>query len=144
MKNIITILFFALFMATNIAFAQQNQSRNKKTQQIEAIKMGFISGRLNLTDEESASFWPVYKQYQKETAQLLQQKKKARELNSTNPNKSVDDDFIFDTKILELKKKYRNEFRKSLNPEKLKALYLAERDFRTELIKQLKQRANDN
>lgn len=141
MKKIISGLLFVLLITTNTIYAQQN--KNKKAQQIEAIKIAFISGRLNLNDNESVHFWPVYKQYLTEMAQLLQQKKRSRELNNSNPDKSIDDDFSYDAKILELKKKYRNEFRKSLSAEKLKTLYVAERDFREELIKQLKQRGDD-
>lgn len=132
-------LLMMFFISLNIN-AQAPQNRNKKAQQIEAIKVGFISGRLNLTDDESSRFWPMYKQYQKEMNQIMQQKKQNRAQNATDANKSIDDDFYFESKMLELKKMYRLEFGKILPPEKVKKLYVAERDFREELIKQLKQK----
>lgn len=125
----------------NVSLAQQN---NKKAKQIEAIKFGYISGRLNLSDDESDEFWPLYKQYQSEWGQLLAEKKRNRIENSNNPDKAVDDDFSVESKLLDLKKRYRMSFSKILSPEKVKKLYQAERDFREELIKQLKNRPNDN
>lgn len=139
MNPFITFVVAIIFSLgiSQVSFAQHP---NKKTQQIEAIKFGYISGKLELNDEESKEFWPLYKGYQAEWNQLIKQKKQSRIANANDPNKTVDDDFTFDTKLLELKKKYRMEFSKVLPPEKLKKLYQAERSFREELIKQLKNR----
>lgn len=136
--SIITLLFFGL--ETNV-FAQQNQ---KKAQQIESIKFGYISGKLDLTNNESEEFWPLYRNYQSEWNNLLKQKKQNRIANANNPDRAVDDDFLLDEKILALKKRYRVEFGKVLSAEKLKKLYQAERSFREELIKQLRNRPQGN
>jgi hypothetical protein len=143
MKLLINFIFIIIFSVCqiNVSVAQKNP---KKSKQIEAIKFGYISGRLNLSADESQEFWPLYKQYQSEWSQLLAEKRKNRLANSANPEKAIDDDFYFESKILELKKKYRIAFGKVLSPEKLKKLYQAERDFREELIKQLKNRPTEN
>ena len=139
------ILLFILLCGTKPLFAQGNQQNNqKRAKQIEAIKIGYITGRLSLSPEESQKFWPVYYQFQADQAQIIKQKRQARLQNAENPDQLIDDDFYFDTKILELKKKYRYEFGKILPPEKVKALYIAERDFREELIKQLKKRSEND
>ncbi len=137
-KLIIALTFFVSI--TSVSFAQGGKKNSK---QIEAIKFGYISGRLNLPAEESQSFWPLYKDYQAEFNSLLKQKRQARAANVNNAEKTVDDDFYFDSKILELKKNYRKAFGKVLSPQKLKELYQAERSFREELIKQLKSRPNN-
>lgn len=143
MKPVITFIFIIIFSlcGSNVSIAQNS---GKKAKQIEAIKFGYISGRLSLTADESQAFWPLYKQYQAEWSQLLAEKRKNRLANSANPGKAIDDDFYFESKILELKKKYRIAFGKVLPSEKLKKLYQAERDFREELIKQLKNRPPEN
>ena len=123
--------------------AQESQKTNK-WKQIEAIKIGFLTKKLDLSPEESQKFWPVYNQYQRELNQIFKQKKEARAKNAANPDQSVDDDFDFETKILIHKKKYRIEFGKILSAEKVKAFYIAERDFKEELIKQLKNRSDNN
>nr|WP_294895889.1 hypothetical protein [uncultured Pedobacter sp.] len=139
MKSVITFIFIIIFSLcqSNISLAQ---NPGKKAKQIEAIKFGYISGRLNLTAQESQDFWPLYRQYQSDWSQLLAEKKKNRLANAANPDKAIDDDFNFESKLLELKKNYRMAFSKILPPEKIKKLYQAERDFREELIKQLKNR----
>ncbi|MBU0697288.1 MAG: hypothetical protein KKE39_12320 [Bacteroidetes bacterium] len=143
MRRLIYILIFLITVFSKDSIAQGGGGMNpKRSKQIEAIKIGFITRRLNLTPEESQNFWPVYNQYQDELNQLLQQKKQNRIANADNPDKLVDDDFNYDSKILEVRKKYRREFSKTLSPEQIKSLYAAEREFREELIKQLRQRSN--
>ncbi len=138
MKYFTLILFAFLLGNAPFTFAQQNGG--KRAKQLEAIKIGYITRRLDLTPEESKRFWPVYNQYQTELNELLRAKKQNRNQNSADPDKSIDADFGYDTKILEVRKRYRIAFGKLLSAEKVKALYIAERDFREELIRQLKQR----
>ncbi|OAQ40634.1 hypothetical protein A5893_06740 [Pedobacter psychrophilus] len=144
MKNKIYILFIALGMFFSLPTNAQNGSNQNKAKQIDAIKIGYLTRRLDLSTEESQKFWPVYNQYQQEMQDINRQRKAARAQNGDDANKLVDDDFRYEDKILDLKKKYRNEFKKVLSPEKIKSLYVAERDFREELIKQLKNRRENN
>lgn len=143
MRRILTIILFFLSISSFSLLAQTQPNNVKRAKQIEAIKIGYITRRLELTPEESQKFWPVYNQFQLEQNQIIQQKRKARLQNANNADQMIDDDFYFDTKILELKKKYRNDFSKVISPEKIKSLYTAERDFREELIKQLKNRSEN-
>ena len=136
-------IFLIFLISITFSFAQQ-PSPGKRIKEIEAIKIGYITRRLSLTPEESQKFWPVYNTYQKELLIINKQKKENRIAQNTNPEKLVDNDFKFDTQILELKKKYRVEFAKILSAEKVKSLYIAEREFREELIKQLKNRKDQN
>jgi hypothetical protein len=142
MKKHILILF--IFLATITSSFAQQPNAGKRVKEIETIKIGYITRRLSLTPEESQKFWPVYNSYQKELLNINKHKKQNRITQSENPEKLVDDDFKFDTQILELKKKYRVEFAKILSSEKVKNLYIAEREFREELIKQLKNRREGN
>lgn len=143
MRPLTYLLIFFITILSKSSIAQSGGGMNlKRAKQIEAIKIGYITRRLDLTPEESQNFWPVYNQYQDELNQLLQQKKQNRITNSDNPDKLIDDDFSYDDKILAFKKKYRHDFTKILSPEQIKSLYAAEREFREELIKQLKQRDN--
>ncbi|HEX7367432.1 MAG TPA: hypothetical protein VF273_10075 [Pelobium sp.] len=137
--KIFIIAVFVCFGFSGVALAQKNGG---KARQIESIKFGYISGKLDLTSEESQNFWPLYKQYQADWNQLIKQKKQSRIDNANNPDKLVDADLEFDENLLALRKKYRSLFGKVLPSEKVKKLYQAERSFREELIKQLKNRPN--
>ena len=127
---------------TQVLMFENSNAQTKKpnSREIEVIKIGYITRRLELTPEESQKFWPVYNQYQKDLSSLNQQKRQARIQNANDPDQLVDDDFSFDTKILEMRKKYRLKFNQVISNEKVKSLYIAERDFREELIKQLRKR----
>ena len=139
MKKI--IFAFILVLAQVLTCEHSNaQTKKPNSREIETIKIGFITRRLELTPEESQKFWPVYNQYQKDLSSLNQQKRQARIRNANDPDQLVDDDFSFDTKILEMRKKYRFKFNQVISNEKVKRLYIAERDFREELIKQLRKR----
>ena len=127
-------------MFLNLTTYAQRGNNPNKGKQIEAIKIGYLTRRLDLSPDESQKFWPVYNQYQQDLQDINHQRKIARAQNDNDANKLVDDDFKYEDKILDLKKKYRYEFKKILSPEKVKSLYIAERDFREELIKQLKNR----
>ncbi len=116
-------------------------AQNPNRERIESIKIGFITKKLNLSPEESQNFWPVYNQYQNELKDLLKERKSLR--NSSNLN-AIDDDLDIEENIVLLRKKYRKEFSRVLPPEKINQLYLAEREFKEELIKQLKNRRSYN
>ena len=136
------IIFALVLVLTQVLMFENSNAQTKKpnSREIEAIKIGYITRRLELTPEESQKFWPVYNQYQKDLSSLNQQKRQARIRNANDPDQLVDDDFSFDTKILEMRKNYRLKFNQVISNEKVKSLYIAERDFREELIKQLRKR----
>lgn len=130
------MLFCGLLLAPAGVYAQHDE----RSKHIEAVKAAFITQKLDLTTSESQNFWPVYNAYQKELETLFDQKKRNREVNRNDPNKLLDNDLIYDERILEVKKKYRKKFAKVIPPQKIVALNQAEREFRERLIRQLKER----
>ncbi len=142
MRIFIHFIIIALVSFTQIGNVKAQ--KNQKGKQIEAIRMGFLSGRLNLTSLEADTFWPMYKEYQSGLNQIFAQKRRSRLQNTDNPDKVIDEGLYYDGKLLEFRKEYRKSFGKILPPEKLKNLYAAERDFREELVKQLKNRPPKN
>lgn len=133
MKKLYLILsFLSVF---GFAKAQDdNQPDNKKLQEIEALKVAFISKELNLTPEEAQKFWPVYNQYSKE-------------MNATLQDKDNPDIIERDEKVLNIRKRYRDQFTKLLGPDRMNRMFNAETNFRKLLIRALKrqrQKANVN
>lgn len=139
MKRHFYIFFVLMMFLSTSTFAQGINP--KRAKQIEAIKIGFITRRLDLSPEQSQKFWPIYNQYQNDLNDIYRQKRQNRIANADNPDKLIDDDFAYDSQILQIKKDYRHKFSDILTPQQIKSLYLAEKDFRDELIKQLKNRA---
>lgn len=128
------LLIIALVLPSAISFAQPHGGGG----QIEAVKVEYLTRRLDLSPEEAQRFWPVYRNYQRELAKVIQERRKARQEQKKSGEQV--DELEFEEDMLEVKKKYRKEFSEVLPPQKVNLLYQAEKDFREELLKQLKDR----
>ena len=93
---------------------------------IQALKIAFITQKLSLTSDEAQKFWPVYNKYNGEVQSLRGENK--------------GDVIELDTKLLQLKKKYNGSFEKILGKDRANQLFSVEGEFRNVLIKQLKNR----
>ncbi len=56
MKQLLHIFIF-LFVLSNTSIAQRDKDK------IEALRMNFITKKLDLTINESEKFWPIYNEY---------------------------------------------------------------------------------
>jgi hypothetical protein len=114
-------------------------------ERIEAMKIGFITERLDLTSEEAKVFWPVYNKFTDEMKKLrLTTKGKITEemadmpsLSDAEADKILNDMVSFKLNEAELIKRYAQEFKKVLPVKKVVLLFKAENDFKRELLKRL-------
>ncbi|WP_395804535.1 hypothetical protein [Daejeonella sp.] len=116
------------------------QSKSERHEQIETVKIAFITKKLNLNTEEAQIFWPVYNDYQKELMILMKKRREERLRKDIDPNEKINLDLSYEGKMLDLKKKYKKLYSKAIPPEKILLLYQAEREFREHLIEQLNHR----
>jgi hypothetical protein len=137
-KGLLGIILF-LNMSTELIA----QERREHYQRIEAIKVAFITKKLDLTTEEAQKFWPVYNNYQKELMVLMRKRREDRQKTDIDPNEKINVDLTYESRMLDLKKKYKKLYLKVIPAEKVLLLYQAEREFREHLIKQLKHRKRD-
>ncbi|MBS1644304.1 MAG: hypothetical protein JST36_04635 [Bacteroidetes bacterium] len=114
-------------------------------ERIHAIKVGFITDRLNLSSEQATQFWPVYNQYENDKTaarrafhQKYQQAKTTDKLN--DPEQFIDDNLDYQQQLLDLNKSYKAAFLKVISAQQLARLYEAERDFKKMLLQQLRNR----
>jgi hypothetical protein len=138
-------LILALFTFAMLATATYAQ--NNKKDEIEALKVAFITKRLNLSPDEARVFWPVYNQYQNEIQAL--RKKNRIELKDAKENfeslsdkdieKLIDNEIVFKQNELDLLKKYQPQLKKTLSIRKVALLYKAEEDFKKELLKRIRE-----
>ncbi len=131
------VIYICLFSLL-ISYAGYAQPRAKK---IETLKLAYLIERLDLNDTEEQDFRTVYNNYQKELNDLMRQKRLSRlEQRSKGPDQALDDELTYETRILDLKKHYRKEFSQIMSKQKAATLFLAEREFREKLIKELQNR----
>jgi hypothetical protein len=121
------ILVIVLLLGSSCFVKAQDQGGNKRAEKIEALKIAFITQRLELTSEEAQRFWPVYGQYENDIKSIL----------GNNKNEDVIDN---EEKLLNIRKKYRPEFTKILGQLRMNKLFAAEKEFRGVLLQRLKNR----
>ena len=144
MRLVINFCLACLFFAGS-AFGQDKTAQKKHANhaEIQAIKAAYITKKVDLTNEEAKAFWPVYNAYQKEFVELIHQRRANIKSRGGNSIAKLDDDFNFEERILDLKKRYKSQFVKILPPQKVLTLYRAERDWKEYLIQELKARQKD-
>lgn len=105
-----------------------------------AVKEIYIAKRLNLNSEQGKAFWPLYRQYEDE---LMDVRKKIRINNSASSTDGlgqIDKEITLGQQLVEIRKRFRDEFLKVLPAEKVSEIYKSEREFNDELVKQLSER----
>lgn len=123
--------------ASNAQFAP----RTAKGKKILQARNNFINQQLNLTDDESHKFWPLYNQYQQDLTAVRILKRANNSNKAANGTEQVDKEIAYDKQMVEIRQRYRDEFMKILPAEKVSLLYKSEVEFKDELIKQLSERS---
>jgi len=119
MKKLYFLLAFITI--TGLVNAQDEQPSVKKQEDIEALKVAFITKELALTPDEAQKFWPVYNQYSNQLKTVRQE----------NPTDVIEKD----EKVLNLRKGYKDQFTKILGDQRVKKMYNADGQFRQLLFK---------
>lgn len=125
------LLIISLFLTVGLATVAQDGGTEKKNPggRVEALKIAYLTQKLNLSTEEAQKFWPIYNKYAAEI-------RKTRSDGRLNKETEIE----IEEKILGIRKKYNGEFTKALSPEKVNAFFKAEKDFGTVLQKELMER----
>lgn len=141
MKRILLIFMLGLLSIT-LATAQNREAKHER---IKALKIAFITDKLQLTPAQSAQFWPVYNQMEQEQRQL--RRKFMQEYKDKNPTvdertarRYVHDKIEYQEQELAIKKKYNEKLVKVISAQQLAELYQSEQDFKRMLLKELHNR----
>ncbi|ULQ52491.1 hypothetical protein [Flavihumibacter fluvii] len=122
MKLIFTILGMIWVFTAGL---QAQQPRDGE--RLEALKIAYLTKKLNLTTEEAQRFWPVYNQYMADLKKVRADERNGNEIEK-------------DEKILAVRKKYQADFSKALSPERANDFFRAEKEFYGFVAKELQQR----
>lgn len=147
-KRLFTALLFMLCLYTGVSFAQEGNELPDKKENIETMKIAFITKKLDLTPQEAQQFWPVYNQYNDKAKELRkkrrQDNREARlnfdELSDKEVEQVINNDMAYRQKELDLQKEYHEKFKAVLPIKKVARLYAAEEQFKIVLINKLKDR----
>jgi hypothetical protein len=130
MKKIILILVMALGISA-VSLAQDDNDAGQKGNgsRIEALKIAYLTKKLNLSTDEAQKFWPIYNEYMGEI-------RKTR----IDARQNQEGEIPTEEKLLNIRKKYNGEFNKALSSEKVNTFFKAEKEFGTVLQKELLER----
>jgi len=123
------LIYGMICWLTFVVVAQDNENNNNQKpdgSRLEALKIGYITKKLNLTPEEAQKFWPVYNQYAAEI-------KKVRQDAILKNVPEID----IEEQVLNIRKKYNGEFIKALSPQRTDQFFKAEKEFGTFVTKEL-------
>lgn len=143
MKQIIFI--FSLLLVTSFSLHAQ-KSKEEKEELIYSKKIAFITEKLQITPEEAQYFWPVYNEYWKKKNKLVDERKKITNLSEEAVEKMTEKeckelaDKYADIKLKEsqLFHEYSTKFQEVLPSKKVLLLYISDSEFKSYLLKQLK------
>ena len=124
MKRLLLLISFAFSFLIGLA---QNGNR------LEALKIAYITKRLDLSPEEAQKFWPIYNQYAEEL-------KRARQ-DAIRSNKS---EIELDESLLNIRKKYSVQFGQALSPQKIDTFFKSEKEFGAYVQKEMEHRQLKN
>jgi hypothetical protein len=133
-----------IFVLLWFAFNSESQT-NAKRDKIDQLRVAFINSKVNLSNQETQQFWPLYN----ELNDKLDNLKKTYRINFIkNFNAEIISDkeaealltaeFILKQKELDLNKEYYEKYKKILPIKKIALIKMAENDFKKELIKTIK------
>lgn len=117
-------------------------------EKIETLRIAFLSRKLNLTTEEAQKFWPVYnafRQEQKTTNSSLRHLQKGMKngldaMSNEEVTKFTDEFVAVRRKEAEIFEKYHKQLKQVLPIRKIAILYRAEKEFKQELLREMKAR----
>ncbi len=154
MKNLTLVL--ALTLGSTVLFAQSDGEKRmeEKRAEIERQKVAYITTQLELTPEESKAFWPLYERYNMEMDQFKDAKREEkREMRAQASEERLSEAEIdanmkrrFETERakLALEESYYERFKSVLPAHKVAELYEVEREFKRELMKQMRDGREEN
>ena len=129
MKTIFTI-FAALFFISGVQAQRQRPdmgARSAELKKIQAMELAFITKELNLNPQEAQKFWPIFNQYRNDLKQAAQAKEYKDNLDRQQ-------------KMLDVRKKYRDDFEKVVSQERANKVFGAEDEFKSLVRKEFQKR----
>ena len=134
-----SILIIILFLSLNAL----SQGRGEK---LKALKVAFITERLDLTQEEAQEFWPIYNAYEDNERKLRMDTFEERKdldvetLSETEANELINNFTKAENERHQLKQTFIEDIRKVLPAKKVILLKKAEDDFKRQMLEQFKRR----
>ena len=142
MKIYITLVLTFIIATTTIA----QEDKESKREKIKALKVAFITERLELTPDEAQTFWPVYNVYDGRVNDIYDTERKVmRELRTdfdtmdeAAATKTLQTIQSLEKQKLDARAQLLSGLKDKITSKKTLVLFKAENDFRRDLIRKLR------
>ncbi|WP_158796829.1 hypothetical protein [Pedobacter sp. L105] len=141
MKNILAAVFL-LFLPFLVA--AQRPDNGGRMNEINAYKVSYLKEKLELTPEEARIFWPIYTAWQREQAELRQERREKMisfrkineidNLSDTEVQTLITNELDFKQRDLNIERKYYTKLKNSLPIKTVGKYYRAQETFKRELL----------
>jgi hypothetical protein len=108
-------------------FSQEAETQPDAGGRIKALQIAYLTNKLNLKPEEAQRFWPVFNQYQEEMRKVRIEGRNLPQVDK-------------EQKIVDIRKKYFEEFTKVLNKDRADRVFKADNEFRDVIRKEIQER----
>lgn len=134
-----------LFILTLLLALQISAQNGNKREKIKALKVSYISEKLNLSEAEAQAFWPIYNTYENNLYKLRSQggrqlKKEVKDsyqtLTESRANELLDKLSKFEDRVYKERVTLRNKLIKALPAKKILRLKIAEEGFNRKILSQ--------
>lgn len=142
MKKASFILF--LILTSWSTFSQSTDKREK----IKALKVAFITERLDLSETEAQKLWPIYNAYEteKDTQRKMgheKHKQISEDMTETEAKSMLNQLISFEKKRQNLREDYIKSLLKVMPAKKIIQLKMAEDEFNRKMLHEYKKRHDD-
>lgn len=142
MKIYITLALTFIIATTTIA----QEDKESKREKIKALKVAFITERLELTPDEAQTFWPVYNIYDGRVNDIYDTERKVmRELRTdfdtmdeAAATKTLQTIQSLEKQKLDARAELLSGLKDKITSKKTLVLFKAENDFRRDLLRKLR------
>lgn len=144
MKRLLPIFLFLISISV---FAQQK--RGDRHSKIKALKVAFITDKLNLSEQEAQNFWPIYNAFDDNTSKIRHEdmrkmryeiRQGIETLTENEANNLLDRFIKAENKLYNERVKLVGKLRKVISAKKIILLKSAEDDFNKKMLEQYKKR----
>lgn len=132
-----------------LSFSVMAQQRGQNRERIKALKIAFITEKLDLTEQEAQKFWPVYNAFDEKQSKIKHEemrelKMKARQnfadMTDAEATEVLDKIVSSDNKLHKLKQDFIKDLKPILPAKKIILLKTAEDEFNRRMLDEFKKR----
>ncbi len=144
-RSILTFMLFAGFVG--ITFAQPNDRREVMKEKIKSIKIAFLTSELELTPEESKTFWPLYEAHENQIEALrkdIRTGNSDQDLNDEEARQLLNKHFDMEKEKLKLEEAFVAEMIPIIGPQRVIRMKKSDEKFNRKLLERTRENRSGN